>query len=228
MNQRTGIQPTVRWVFADATARDNFTPLVGIPSHVGAVKENEIGSEAWQLSDDTFWSLKSIGPLVWVAKGSAGAGTGSVTWSGNRAVDLREATGSAATIIAPVGAIGASDQAVAAAGANYTLDLAIAANSTLDLYVRATIVNTTDSHKRRIRYRILVARDAGAPTIEELTEIKTNDTPASIYVADINPVALYGAPSISGNNFRFTVTAHATKNQKVTVGLFPFVVPDPV
>lgn len=73
---------TVRWVFADATARTNFAPQHG-GADARPPSANDIGSEAWQLSDDSFWSLKSIAPNVWVAKGSGGGGgTGNVTGPG--------------------------------------------------------------------------------------------------------------------------------------------------
>lgn len=60
---------SVRWVFADATARANFTPLHGGFKPPSAF---DVGSEAWQISDDSFWSLKAVSPLTWVAKGSGG------------------------------------------------------------------------------------------------------------------------------------------------------------
>lgn len=66
------IPPTVRWIFANSTARTNFTPTEGLPRTSGKLREYDIGSEAWQQSDDTFWSIKSINPVVWIAKGSGG------------------------------------------------------------------------------------------------------------------------------------------------------------
>jgi hypothetical protein len=67
-DQRNGA--TVRWVFADATARTNFAPLHGGPKP----QAHDIGSEAWQLSDDSFWSLKAVSPVTWVSKSSGGGG----------------------------------------------------------------------------------------------------------------------------------------------------------
>jgi hypothetical protein len=164
------------------------------------------------------------------------APTASVGFNGQAQTGTQAGTSGATTSTAPLGAASGSvqDQAITHGVADLNADLAIAANTSVDCRILATITDTTDSSKkRRIRARVLVVRGSGAPTIEEVTEFKTNDDNSSIYSADIEPTVtpltcLYGKLSISGNNLRVTVTKHTTDDQKATVNFFPFVTPDPV
>lgn len=158
---------------------------------------------------------------------SGAAGTGSVTWSGNRAIDLREATGVGPTVDAVGSVAGVTNQSIPGGGSDYTLDYAIGVNTMVEVFYRILIIDTTATKKRNLRYRVLVDRAAGAPSIVESTELLHYDEPASIYSAD-SPVALYGVLSISGNNLRMTITKHSTDNQKANVDLYPFVTAYPV
>lgn len=169
----------------------------------------------------------------WVQVGGGGGGsTGSVTWSGNRAIDLREATGVGPTVAAVGSDAGATNQTLTGGGLNLTVDLAIGTNVDVEALVIVKLIDTSDSNKARyLNGRIFVQRGAGAPVITSPSStyhlVKTVDDNASIYSTDIQPVALYGAPSISGNNLRITVTNHATHNQKANVDIFAFVTPNP-
>lgn len=248
---KDGGRATVRWVFADATARTNFTPLHSSPQP----SAYDVGSEAWQLSDDSFWSLKSINPNVWVAKGAAGSGSGNVTgpltstdkalarFSGTNGQTLQDghltetdagALGNAdkgavgaGTMVAPTGATtGAVNQAITAAGANFTHNIPVAASTTATVHIIATITDTTASKKRRIDGWAVVDGAAGTAVLLGTKSWTTFDDAASIYSADNTgdpTTMLYGKLSVSAGNLVFTVTAHATDAQDVNVHSFVYV-----
>lgn len=121
----------------------------------------------------------------------------------------------------------AVDQDIAAASSDFTADLPIAASTTVDVRVQIVIVDSGDSDKkRRIRGRLLVERGpSGSPAIiggpfgDSPDEWLHTDDATSIYVAD-DPVTLYGAPSISGNNLRITIADHATHAQIASVDFY--------
>ena len=117
-------------------------------------------------------------------------------------------------------------------GAALTLDLAIGANTRTTVTVYAFIKDTTATKTRYIAEgKVVVVRDAGAPVIGNGGNPRSyysEDDNASIYSTDVNPIALYGALSISGNNLRFTVAQHATNDQKANVAMYANVVAVPV
>lgn len=57
------IHAIARWLHADAAARA-----------AEVVEAKDIGKVSWQLSDDTFWALKTVSPATWVSIGALGGG----------------------------------------------------------------------------------------------------------------------------------------------------------
>jgi hypothetical protein len=55
------IHPTSHWRPADAAERAALS-----------VTEDDVGKEAWQQDNNTFWVLKSAEPPEWVVKGGGG------------------------------------------------------------------------------------------------------------------------------------------------------------
>lgn len=65
---RPSIGP-IAWTFANEANRLSFTPESGTPSVEGDLTGADVGRYALQLDNQTFWTLDSIGPTVWVQNG---------------------------------------------------------------------------------------------------------------------------------------------------------------
>lgn len=59
-----GTHRTSNWEYANEAARLAATGFTS----------GDVGKEAWQLSDDTFWVLKNHSPVTWASKGGSGGG----------------------------------------------------------------------------------------------------------------------------------------------------------
>lgn len=135
----------------------------------------------------------------------------------------KAAVGQGSMVAAVAPTTGAVNQAVTAAGANFTHNIPVASSFTGFIRIQATIKDTTNTKFRRIRGAVLVDGAAGTAVLLGVSSWQTFDDAASMYVTDNTgdpTTMLYGKLSVSGGNLVFTVTAHATNNQKVNVHSF--------
>lgn len=146
------------------------------------------------------------------------ASTGNLTQPSGKGA---KGAGSAIVAVAPT--TGAVNQTLTHGGANFTHNIPVAASFTGFILIVATIKDTTNTKWRRIHGIAVVDGAAGTAVLLGTKNWTTFDDAASIYSADTpgDPTTmLYGKLSVSGGNLVFTVTNHATNDQKVNVHSF--------
>lgn len=150
--------------------------------------------------------------------------TAAISFNGQQQTATQAGVTGNGTMVAATGpTTGAVNQAVTAAGANFTHNIPVAASFTGFIRIQATIKDTTNTKFRRIRGAVLVDGAAGTAALLGVSSWQTFDDAASMYVSDNTgdpTTMLYGKLSVSGGNLVFTVTAHASNNQKVNVHSF--------
>lgn len=200
--RQTGLHATTRWVFDNATDRGNFVVSSSYPSfggqtasqRIAALTVEDIGSEAWQLSDDSFWSLKSISPPVWVAKGSGGGGGG----ISDPRINLGNESYDVGASVADV------NRTVTGGGADNTFDIAIPDNSCVTAEVDSwVLINSKYEH---LISEVLCRRISGGNVVlhEVIRNTYTPDPAGGVIDGS------YHAFGISTTNLRLTRKAHPT------------------